>query len=122
MLAMWTPEAWRRFSASRLGRAIKDAACAERRVVRVAGGEGTITVIPDPRAGPPTDQPPPKPDCADAASDPRVWAVATLGDTIVTVNLPHCFSCFGRGGMAGPYDTDVGIETVLRALTLRPRP
>jgi len=111
----WTPAAWRRFSASRLGRAIEQVTCATRERVRLPLGQATITSIPEPGGTPR----PPTDGCADPGAGERAWAVATLEGAVVTVNLPICTSCFGRGPPEDPYDSRAGMDAVVHAL--RPR-
>jgi len=112
-LEMSRPETWRReWGHTRLGRLIWDSPCARKTVVALADGRAEIY------EGYGVSRPLKEP-CPTTEPD-RVVAHVYLGEVLVRVNMPYCYSC-GLVSDGNPYDTVAGMTAVARGLKIRPR-
>lgn len=57
--------------------------------------------------------------CPKRAPD-RFYAIARIGGMVIGVNLVLCSKCIGAG--YDPYNSLAAMKTIVRALTLRPKP
>lgn len=109
-IAGWTRRSWKRFQPTVLGRLNLKRACVRKAEVELAGGRGIVYAGYGRRhlrscpKGPPDDY----------------WAIAHLGRMVVGVNLTMCTGCLGPG--SGPDNSLAGMEALLRALVVRPKP
>jgi hypothetical protein len=107
-LAVWRPAAWARFTRSRVGRLVWSAGCT--RATRVALPTGYAMVY----AGHVKHQT----HCGRRPD--RFLAHVYLPSTVVTVNQPICLLCIDRGHGPDPWNTERGMEAIVRGLTIRP--
>ncbi len=128
-LGLWQRQEWERFRSGavggdlgRLGRLLTSSACVEQRRLEVAGRDVVLYAAhaPSQSAAPPSAAPSP-PSTVTCASGPpnRYYAAVDFGSTIVTINLPVCFTCFAQSGVANPYESEAGIKAVVAGLRRR---
>lgn len=109
-LDTWTRRSWKRFPPTVLGRLNLRRACVREREVKLEGGRAVVYAGYGRRHLKTCPQRPPD----------DYWAIAHLGGMVIGVNLTLCFICLERG--YGPYNSLAGMKTILRALTVRPKP
>lgn len=103
-LATWTATGWERFSKTRQGKQMIGWHCTEAKEVSLAEGSATLyaAYAKDFKTCPPS-------------APPRHFAVAELGDTVVTVNFLSCRTC-NPIDYDTPYNTTAGMRAVVKAL------
>lgn len=106
IVGIWKPRIWKRSIRRRFGRLIWGSRCAISRSFAVEGGRATIYAGYGAR-----------PETCDGRKRNQFMAIVRRKRTIITVNMPLCLRC----GSGGPYASFAGLETVVRALRLRPR-
>ncbi|MGN6216537.1 MAG: hypothetical protein ACTHN7_06210 [Solirubrobacterales bacterium] len=106
----WARHGWKQFQSSVLGKINLHARCTATTKVDLPSGSAVVyagygrfrtRACPDYR---PT----------------RYYAVAHIGGMVIGVNLAICTGCLGAGG--GPFNSQAGMEAILGALTVRPKP
>jgi hypothetical protein len=109
-LGLWRPQAFARFSTTRLGRLVRTQRCA--RAMRLVLPTGRAVIY----AG--HGNPPKR--CG--RRPPNLYlAHVFLGDVVLTINVPVCFLCVELvRGVPHPYNTLAGLRTVIKALEPRP--
>jgi hypothetical protein len=108
-LDLWTLEAWKAFSATRLGRFVWSWPCTKAEEVKLDGGRGVIY------AGYAVPQTKP---CSGRKPD-RYLAHAFFNGVVVAVNMAYCYMCAARGSRdRDPYNSDEGMRAVLEGLRL----
>ncbi len=115
-VAMWRTADWTAFAGTRLGTLAFDPPCGQTRTVSHSEGSARLITI---AGGGDTD---PAAGCGSASGASRSWAVATLGQDVVTVDLPPCLACVAPVPSSGPIDTPDGVIAVLQSLERRPGP
>lgn len=106
-VGIWKPQIWRRSVRRRFGRLVWDSRCTISRSFAVEGGRATVYAGYRVRSN-----------TCDGRERDSFMAIVRRKHTILTVNMPLCYTC-GTGG--GPYASFAGVETVARALRPRPR-
>lgn len=107
-LATWSRADWPIYADSRTGQAITTWHCTQTRTVPVAGGTATIF------GGYAKDLA----NCP--AKAPQAFtAWVEVGGIELVVDAPFCATCIETGN---PYGSFAGMEAIVRALVLRPRP
>jgi hypothetical protein len=106
-LSTWTAAGWQKFSATREARQLTGLPCTKTSKVQLAEGSATIYAAP-------------RRDSKRCASNPPVhyFAVAELGDVVVTVNLESCPRCNTAAG-GSDYNSVAGMRAVVKALQPR---
>jgi hypothetical protein len=94
-LELWTLQAWKRFSATRLGRLFSGPSCGPRTEISVPGGRAEICGGPN-----------------------RWFAHVRYSDLVVAVNMPHATTSAAVPGR-GPYNARDGMEAVVKGLRRR---
>lgn len=120
-LGLWKPRRWVRFKNSRLGQHFLCNHCGKQRHRRLSGRRATLFAVrPEclPRKLPPESiaiDGPPKP-CR--SHRPNLFMAAVrIRDTVVSVNVPVCFTC---GNTArDPYNSVHGVRAIAAGLELR---
>src|SRR5206468_12580158 len=108
---LWTPDAWRRFRRTLLGRLVWDSPCARKTVVRVPRGRAEIFAgygAPEPLRRPCPRRPP-----------DRVIAQVFLPGVVAAIDMPYCYACARPGITPSPYETVAGMTAIARGLELR---
>jgi hypothetical protein len=107
----WSRRSWKRFQRSGVGRANRPARCTRTTEVELEQGHAVIygayngdRLRPCPRRSP-----------------DRYYAIAHVDRMVIGVNLGNCLSCL-PGSSVGAYSNVRGMEAIVRALTLRPKP
>jgi hypothetical protein len=106
-LGLWTAAGWQKFSTTRKARQLTDLPCTK--TSRVSLAEGSATLYAAPRR-----------DSTRCSSNPPVhyFAVASIGEAVIAVNLESCPRCnTADGGSA--YNSMAGMKAVVRALQPR---
>jgi hypothetical protein len=112
-LELVRPALWRKQRGrTRLGRLVWDSPCARETVVELPDGHAEIY------EGYGVSRPLKEP-CPTMEPD-RVVAHVYLGEILVRVNMPYCYSC-GLVETGNPYDSVAGMKAVARGLKLRRR-
>jgi hypothetical protein len=109
-LTLWGLPGWKRFTGSRLGRAITPKQCSTSQPLELARGRAVIVSTPFS----------PLSSCHRKRGAPYHFAYAFIGKTVIGVNLPGCEHCFLPG--SEPFSSLKGIKAILRGLELRPKP
>ncbi|HEX3240389.1 MAG TPA: hypothetical protein VHR18_09665 [Solirubrobacterales bacterium] len=109
-LTLWGLPGWKRFTGSRLGRAITSKQCSTSQPLELARGRAVIVSTPFS----------PLSSCHRKRGAPYHFAYAFIGKTVIGVSLPGCEHCFLPG--SEPYSSLKGIKAILRGLELRPKP
>jgi hypothetical protein len=104
----WTRASWKRFQRSRLGPLNRKQRCTTVTRTPLTGGYADVFAAYRKKY---RRCPPQAPD--------RFFAIAHLGSMVVGINLALCTRCL-RG--EGPYNSPVGMRSVVRGLLLRPQP
>jgi hypothetical protein len=103
-LDLWTPETWRRFKTTRLGRISWSAPCARRTELKVDGGRAEIY------GG----------YSKGCQGEPDHWLAHVYYDeVVVAVNMAYCYTCGGGRRATDAYNSREGMEAVLRGLKRR---
>ena len=145
---LWRPEDWQLYNDEALNAMTFTGPCGSQEELSIAGGRAVIYAAHEPEqparaatpeaitpAGTVVEETPlpyrtPTPASPDITSTPGAGscpdrpfdlytAVVYFDDTIVTVNMPHCIFCLGRGEGPDPYDSRAGMEAIVRALQVR---
>jgi hypothetical protein len=106
----WTRRSWRQFQRSALGKVNQPARCTRTTEIELEQGNAVIYGAYDGKRLQP---------CPKRAPD-RYYAIARIGQMVIGVDLGLCLSC--APGSSGPYGSAEGMEAILRALTVRPKP
>jgi hypothetical protein len=108
-LGLWRPRAFARFNRTRLGRLVRTQRCARATPLDLPGGRAVIYAG---NANPPKR-------CG--RRPPNLYlAHVFLDDVVLTLNVPLCFLCVKLvRGDPSPYNTLVGLRTVIRAIQPR---
>lgn len=107
VIGIWKPKIWRESAKRRFGRVVWGSRCALSRSFAVSGGRATIYAGYSVRG-----------DTCDGRQRDSYMAIVRRKHTVVTVNMPLCYSCL-TGGAYSSFD---GLETVVRGLHPRRRP
>jgi hypothetical protein len=110
-ILVFTPQAFKGFEQSVLGRLVRDTPCSEATEIKLSNGRAIIW------GG---FAKPTKPPCPHQPYD-RYFAHVFLRGAVVTVNAPFClYPCLEiSGGTADPYNTPRGLEAIARSLRVR---
>lgn len=107
----WTRRSWKRFQRSGVGKANRTARCTRQTEVELERGRAVVYGAYDGKRLRP---------CPRRSPD-RYYAIAQIGRMVIGVNLGFCLSC-APGSGSGPYNTLPGMEGLVRALHVRPKP
>lgn len=109
-LGTWTRQSWKRYKRDSVGDRNLRPHCTRTTAVDLKHGHATVYAgYGRGRLGA----------CPTGPPD-RYWAIAHIGRAVVGVDFIHCTLCFEPD--IGPYNSLRGMKTILRSLTLRPRP
>ncbi|HYI98368.1 MAG TPA: hypothetical protein VEX36_01645 [Thermoleophilaceae bacterium] len=107
VVGIWKPTIWRRSVRRRFGRLVWGSRCASSTSFPVRVGRATVYAGYGVR-----------PNRCDGRRHDSFMAIIRHKRVIVTLNMPHCYTC-GTGG--GPYGSLTGMKAVAEALHPRPR-
>lgn len=108
-LDLWSLPGWKRFSRSLNGREVPSPRCTTPQSLELQRGRAVIVATRLPAFG----------GCEKRSID-FYYALAFIGGTVITVNLPDCGRCMAP--LSGPYNSLKGMKTIVRGLELRPKP
>ena len=128
---LWTPDEWQLYYDEAVTRMAFLGPCGSQEEIAVPGGTATVLAAHEPvgqavavTSAPsggtiaPEVTPTPSSGCPDGPFD-LYAAIADYGDTIVTINMPHCISCLGRTYDRDPWDSREGMLRIIAGLTVR---
>lgn len=129
---LWTPDAWQTYYDEAVTAMAFLGPCGSQEEIDVAGGTATVLAAHEPqRKGPPAATPSlsggtiapdvtptPSSGCPEGPFD-LYAAIVDYGDTIVTINVPHCILCLGRAYDRDPWDSRTGMLAIIAGLTVR---
>jgi len=119
MLGTWTRDSWKGYQRSKLGKLNLKSPCAKKTEVDLARGRAVV-YFGHGRPHATFDHNRPPAGACPHRPPKHYWAVAYIDSTVVGVELAICTLCSEDG--YGRYDSLHGMEAILRALTVRPKP
>lgn len=106
-IALFRPEAWKRYKRSVIGKRSFDFSCTKPRRMSLPGGWAAIRSTRD------------RPRARCRRSGNHFFAFAHFGDVVATVNIPNCVFCV-NGRDWGVFNAPGALRAVVRGLRLRP--